>query len=181
MTSLIRAAVLVPLQVDASGERRLVLIRRTAGDYAHQGQVAFPGGRYDPERDDGLLATALREAEEEIGLAPGAVRVLRVLPDQRTVSSSYLITPFVGEVPAAYPYRLDPREVEMVFTARLSRFVDLGQREKMEWMHEGAAYLVPCVRIDTHVIWGVTLRIIDELLGSEVPVTGGQYPVAGGR
>lgn len=167
MTSFIRAAVLVPLLGDAGCERRLLLIRRAAGDYAHQGQVAFPGGRHDPERDQSLLDTALREAEEEIGLVRDAVRVVRALADQQTRSTGYVVTPFVGEVTAQYRYRPDPREVAEVFTAALSCFAEPARREQMQWTHAGAVHVVPCVRIAGHVVWGVTLRIIDDLLGIE--------------
>jgi 8-oxo-dGTP pyrophosphatase MutT (NUDIX family) len=164
MSALVRAAVLVPLQVDGGGEQRLVLIQRGGGAPRHHGQVAFPGGLYDAERDESLLATALREAKEEVGLAPEAVRVVGALPEQQTLSSNYLITPFVGEVRPGYQFRPDGVEVESVFTVPLSLFAIAGRREEMEWVHEGTTYVVPCVRADGHVVWGVTLRIIDELL-----------------
>jgi len=166
MGALTRAAVLVPLQVEASGERRLVLIQRTAGSNAHQGQVAFPGGRYDPDRDESLLATALREAEEEIALAPRDVTVLGALAEHRTLSTSYLISPFVGRIPLVYTFRPDPREVESVFTAPLHFFEQPERREALHVEFGGTSFVVPSVRVDAYVVWGVTLRIIDDLVAS---------------
>jgi 8-oxo-dGTP pyrophosphatase MutT (NUDIX family) len=161
-----RAAVLVPLHVMASGRHLLTLIQRPADAASHQGQVAFPGGRHEPERDEGLLATALREAEEEVGIAPGDVEVLGALSEHRTLSTSFVITPFVGLVPFPYLFRCDPREVESVFQAPLDRFAAGQPRARLRWEHGGSCYTVPCVRIDRYEVWGVTLRIIEELISA---------------
>src|SRR5512145_3540934 len=87
------AAVLVPL-LTVGGEPSLLYIRRATGLPHHQGQVAFPGGIHRGTEDASLLATALRESEEEIGLAPRDVRPLGALDDIETVSSRFVITPF---------------------------------------------------------------------------------------
>ena len=79
----------------------------------HRGQVAFPGGRVDPD-DRGELAAALRESHEEIGIAPSDVRVLGRL-DQVTAASDFVVTPFIGVIPPFYEFRLNPAETDAVF------------------------------------------------------------------
>ena len=96
------AAVLVPL-LQAEGEWRLLLTQRTHTVESHKGQVAFPGGRVDPE-DESRVATALRETEEEIGLPRDRVRVLGQLDELLTVTQ-YRVTPVVGVVPWPWDWR----------------------------------------------------------------------------
>src|SRR3954466_720202 len=90
------AGVLVPLYRDPAGDVRLIMIRRTEGGL-HGGQLAFPGGVRDPG-DASLRDTALREAEEEIGLDPDRVEVLAELPVMETRITGYRITPFLARV-----------------------------------------------------------------------------------
>lgn len=156
-----RAAVLVPVFLDPAGAHRLILMQRPAGPAEHAGQVSFPGGRHDPGRDESLVATALREAYEEIGLAARDVRLLGALPERRTFTTGRLVTPFVAIIPAGLSLQGDPREVEEIFTAALD---DFARRERMAWQHEGRAYEVPCVRVGERVVWGLTLDIVDDLI-----------------
>ena len=91
-----QAAVLVPVYRDATGELRLVLVRR--GDFGvHGGQLAFPGGKPEPT-DASLVDTALRETWEETGLPATAVQILDTLPPIPTYVSNYIITPFLGRI-----------------------------------------------------------------------------------
>ena len=157
------AAVLVPL-LARGGEVRHAITLRGAGLSSHAGQISFPGGRRDEgDRDD--AATALREADEEIGLSPEAVRVLGLLDDLAT-PSGYLITPVVGFV-AAPPesFRLNPGEVEEVFEVPLEAlcdpaiFEDHGEVERF-----GRRYRLCAFRPDGRNIWGATARIAMMLL-----------------
>ena len=116
--SSIRAAVLVPL-VPAGSDIEVILTLRTESLPTHKGQVAFPGGRFGPRYDESLVDTALREAEEEIGLRRGDVEIVGSLPDVQTMSSRFVITPLVGRIPADYPFVLDPGEVAEVFAMPL--------------------------------------------------------------
>lgn len=163
--ALARAAVLVPLSCTADGIR-IVLTRRAHALRHHRGQVAFPGGRFDRHRDDSLLATALREAAEEIGLKADAVRVLGALPEIRTISSGFVISPFVGQVSARYRYRFDASEVVQLFTMPLATCVDPSRRSRHAWTYGGATVDVPAVRYRGQVVWGATLRILDLLVES---------------
>ena len=112
------AAVLVPIFLNA-GQYHLLFIQRTERVKDHKGQIAFPGGTY--KNADGLLLnTALREAEEEIGLAQSDVEVLGEL-DDTIVPTNYVISPFVGLIPYPYDFKLDKWEVEKLIERSLLR------------------------------------------------------------
>ena len=157
------AAVLVPL-LAVDGEPSLLFTRRSAALPHHQGQVAFPGGRHDPDDDPDLLATALREAHEEIGLAPADVRLLGALDDIETVSTRFRITPFVGLIPWPYDVRPCPREVDAIFTVPLRHLLAPGAERRELWDFGGREVPIDTYPVDGHVIWGATQRITRNLL-----------------
>jgi 8-oxo-dGTP pyrophosphatase MutT (NUDIX family) len=161
-----RAALLVAVQRRPPGIDFAVLTRRAARLRMHGGQIAFPGGRHDPGRDASLLATALREAREEVGLDEAEVTLLGALPERRTVSSSYLVSPFVARVRSLRPLDPDSREVARVFAVPLGKFADPGGRELVDWRHDGRIHRVPAVRVEGELVWGLTLDVIDDLLAS---------------
>jgi 8-oxo-dGTP pyrophosphatase MutT (NUDIX family) len=163
------AAVLVPLFA-ADGETRLLFTRRASGLPHHQGQVSFPGGRHDTDVDADLGATALREAHEEIGLAPADVRILGALDDIETVTTRFVITPFVGVVPWPYEYRPSPREVDAIFTVPLRALLAPDAIRHEVWDFGGRAVPIETYPVDGHVIWGATQRITRNLLGIVVEV-----------
>ena len=157
------AAVLVPL-LAVDGEPSLLFTRRSNLLPHHQGQIAFPGGGHDPEDPD-LAATALREAQEEIGLDPAHVRLLGALDDLETVATRFVITPFVGVVPHPYDFRPCPREVDAIFSVPL-RVLQAPDAERHEvWDFDGRAVPIDTYPVDGHVIWGATQRITRDLLG----------------
>jgi 8-oxo-dGTP pyrophosphatase MutT (NUDIX family) len=157
------AAVLVPI-LYLDGEPHLLYIRRAHDLPHHRGQIAFPGGRHQPEHDGTLEATALREASEEIGLAPADVRLVGALDDTETVGSRFVITPFVGLVPYPYVWRPCPREVDTVFTVPLGALAAPGAERQETWNFGGTQVPVATFPVDGHVIWGVTQRITRNLL-----------------
>ncbi|HLH78201.1 MAG TPA: CoA pyrophosphatase [Candidatus Binataceae bacterium] len=158
----VRAAVMVPLLV-AAGELELLFIRRSEQLSSHRGQVAFPGGRLEA-CDKNLLATALREAEEEVALSPRAVTVLGRLSTVRTNTTGFLVTPFVGLIQSATQLRADEREVAEIFTVPLSSLADPALRGEHNWESQGARRAFPAILYQSKVIWGLTLRITEELL-----------------
>src|SRR5262245_23043151 len=156
------AAVLVPLLVPADGVHVLYIRRSTALPH-HQGQIAFPGGivhQGDPDR----IGTALREAHEEVGIAPAEVRVLGVLDDIETVSSRFVITPVVGLVPNAYPWRPCAREVDRIFTVALRDLLAPEAQRREAWDFDGRTVPIDAFAVAGHVIWGATHRITRNLL-----------------
>lgn len=158
-----RAAVLVPL-VPIDGDVHLLYIRRAATLSHHQGQVAFPGGTVDAERDPNAVATALREAHEEIGLRPDDVRIVGVLDDIETMTSRFVITPVVGVTPHPYAWTPCPREVDHIFTVRLADLL-LPEAERREtWDFGGRSLPIDHFPVAGQVIWGATHRITRNLL-----------------
>ncbi len=157
------AAVLVPLFLR---ERALHVLYITRSDVLrhHPGQVAFPGGRHLTGRDTSLLATALRETEEEIGLAPAHVDVLGALEPIHTWTSNFAITPFVALIPHPYPFRPDPHEVREIFSVPLSVLEDPQTATEEQWVLGGQAVPVATYRHEGRVIWGATQRITAMLL-----------------
>jgi 8-oxo-dGTP pyrophosphatase MutT (NUDIX family) len=175
------AAVLVPLFRDPDGELRLVLTKRRADLRRHAGEISFPGGRHDPSDTD-LTETALREAEEEIGLAGAEVRVIAALTPTSTFATNYTIHPFVAMLardPSPRRWRASEREVETVLEpslASLSSARGLTTISRRGFTFETDAYL-----FDGQVLWGATARILDDLL-ARAPNLFGDYsgPLATG-
>ncbi|RMD46492.1 MAG: CoA pyrophosphatase [Alphaproteobacteria bacterium] len=152
------AAVLVAVEEGPDGRPRVILTRRSAALRHHPGQIAFPGGRCD-EADADAAATALREAEEEVGLAPAQVEVIGRLPPHETVTG-YMVTPVVGLVQGAFIPRPAPDEVAEVFTVPLAHVTD-SRRYRVEsriWRGAPRAYYV--VPWGPFYIWGATARML---------------------
>jgi 8-oxo-dGTP pyrophosphatase MutT (NUDIX family) len=150
------AAVLVP--VVARDELTVLLTVRTAHLAAHAGQIAFPGGKID-ELDAGARGTALREAEEEIGLEPGFVEPLGYLDPYRT-GTGYRITPVVGLVRPGFTLAINPDEVSEAFEVPLAHFLDrrnfLTEARTIAG-RERRYYAIP---YGSHYIWGATAGIL---------------------
>lgn len=156
------SAVLVPMQL-IDGALHLVYTRRALGLPRHRGQVAFPGGTRDPADAD-LLATALRESREEIGLAADDVRVLGRLDDIETVASRFVITPWVAMVPHPYPWSPAPEEVDAIFTVGIDRLLAPDAERREIWDFDGHPVPIDLFPVGEHVIWGATHRITRNLL-----------------
>ena len=157
------AAVLVPL-FEAGGETRVVLTRRPDTMPSHRGDVAFPGGKVHPEIDPTLVAAALREAEEEVGLPPATVDVVAELETISTVTSRFLVAPFVGVLATPPELRPDPREVERAFDVALSELIAEGVHRVEHW---GTGVLTKDVHIfelEDETVWGLTARILSGFL-----------------
>jgi 8-oxo-dGTP pyrophosphatase MutT (NUDIX family) len=157
------AAVLVPLFASAqAGPPHVVLTRRRSDLRRHAGEISFPGGRKDPDDAD-LAATALREAEEEIGLRPSAVRMLGELPPVSTFATGYEIHPFVGAIDPGQRWRVSAREVDAVLELPLQGLRESRTRTRME--RRGITFETDAYVLDGHLVWGATFRIIEALIG----------------
>ena len=158
---LTRAAVLIPLVTHDHG-LAAILTQRTEHLNDHAGQVSFPGGRHEPY-DDGPVATALREAHEEIGLEPETVEIIGSLDAQDT-STGFSVVPVVGLVAPVYSLTLDSFEVAEAFEVPLEFLFDgrNKRREEMFWRGRQRVYDV-YDDYEGHKIWGVTARIIGRL------------------
>lgn len=154
------ASVLVPLIARPEG-LSVLLTRRTADMPTHAGQIAFPGGRRQPEDPD-VVTTALREAHEEVGLAPERVEVLGLVEAYETVTA-YRVTPVVGLVRDPGPLAPDPREVAAIFEAPFAFLMDSAnlQRHEREWQGMQRAYYA--IPYQEHYIWGATAGMLRAL------------------
>jgi 8-oxo-dGTP pyrophosphatase MutT (NUDIX family) len=160
------AAVLIPL-LQIEDEWHVLFIRRTVGNMDHSGQVAFPGGRRDPE-DTSVKMTALREANEEIGLHPQDVQVLGRLPGFLTISN-YRVTPIVGMIPWPYCLKPSPDEVAKVFSIPLSWLSNPANRfDEYRTLPEPYSP-IPVTYFKPHqneVLWGVSAEFTLSLLSA---------------
>jgi len=153
------AAVLVP--VINSAEPALLLTRRSAQLRKHAGQVAFPGGMQDAE-DRSLVDTALREAQEEVGIDPRSVNVVGVLPAV-TSSTGFAVTPVVGIIPAALSLQLNSDEVESAFTMPLHEALCPGRYHALTLYRGERQHQVWLSWYNDYFIWGMTAGIIRTL------------------
>ena len=154
------AGVLVPLR-DSGGEVTVTLSRRTERVPHHKGQICFPGGSRDPGDRD-LLGTALREAEEELGIRGADVELLGAMERVPTVTG-FCIQPFVARIPGDARFLLDGFEVAETFDAPLSAFTDLSRYRAAATTFLGKPYMVYFLDYDRFTIWGATARILHDL------------------
>lgn len=157
------AAVLVPLLQRPTGHT-LAFTARPRDMPTHGGQISMPGGKRAQEDAD-LVATALREAVEELGLDLASVEVLGMLDDVAT-PLGFVITPVVGWLDDPPPFRPDAREVEGVIEVDLATLGDPGcYRDAGERVVGGQSYRLHEYRVAGRVIWGATARMVHQLLG----------------
>ncbi|MFT4102977.1 MAG: CoA pyrophosphatase [Burkholderiaceae bacterium] len=160
------AAVLVPIVMHESGST-VLLTERTATLSSHAGQVAFPGGRRDPE-DPSAIWTALREAEEEVGLSREFVEVIGHLPDYLT-GTGYRVTPVVALVRPQFTLTLQTFEVAEAFEVPLSFLMDPAHHQLRRMTHLGAErtfYAMPYRPTAVgreYFIWGATAAMLRNL------------------
>lgn len=155
-----QAAVLLP--ITRCDEPELVLTLRATGLSTHSGEVAFPGGRRDPQDAD-LIHTALRESEEEIGLPPGLVEI--VGPLSPLISRHGIeVTPYVGLVPDYVEYKPNDAEIAAVFSVPLDFFLNDPRQSTHRIDYQGRSWYVPAYQYDQYRIWGLTAIMIVELV-----------------
>lgn len=159
----LRRSAVALLLVERDGATWVPLIERGADAPTHSGQIALPGGGFDATDVD-LIATARREAEEELGVPRAAPRVLGTLDDVPT-PTGYAITPVVAELDAAQPLAPNPREVASWFWVPLARFFERTDVELMgtrTW--RGRAWTMRAYPYAGHRIWGATARILEAVV-----------------
>ena len=154
------AAVLVPLY-DWPENPGLIFTERRADLKRHAGEISFPGGRQD-EPDEDLRQTALREAQEEIGLDPTGVELVGALPPVGTFVTSYKVHPFVGVISPGLSFQASPAEVETVLSFDLKALRAGFAMRRL--IRRGVPIRTPTFQVERHLIWGATARILGELL-----------------
>jgi len=158
------SAVLVPLY-EVDGDTRVVLIKRPETMSSHRGEIAFPGGKFEAGVDADLRTTALREACEEVGLAPDDVEIVARLDGIATVASRFTITPFVGFLAQRPVLTPNPSEVVRILEVSLSDLLDPDAYREERWDTHTADFDVHFYDLDDETVWGATARILTGLLG----------------
>ena len=161
----LKAAVLLPL-FEQQSELHLAFIQRAMTLRLHSGQIAFPGGKKDPD-DLFPVMTALREAHEEIGLDPLRTEILGVLPPVFTVVSNYLITPVVAFLPRGLgPLCLQTSEVTELILASVRGLADPTIAHTEQWSRQDITRTVYFYQYGPYQIWGATGRILSLFLAT---------------
>ncbi len=157
------SAVLIPVYF-YRGQYFILFTRRSELVHHHKGEISFPGGGFQPE-DGSLVKTALRESYEEIGLAPGDVKVLGELDDMLTRGSDYIVTPFVGSILPEYKFKLDSFETAEIIRIPVAVLLEEGCRREEPVITLGDKPVVPYVyAYKGNMIIGATARILKQLL-----------------
>ena len=153
-----KAAVLVGICFSEKKQPSVLLTKRAGHLKNHPGQIAFPGGKFESE-DRTLVNTALREAEEEIGLNRSIPKKLGILPKHETITK-FLITPIIFQLPHKLDLKIDKNEVDEVFYVPLEHFLTLDNYriQARKWQEELRYYYV--VPYGPYYIWGATARIL---------------------
>jgi len=157
------AGILVPI-TDNQRDPEMIFTLRSSNLKTHRGQVAYPGGKRDPE-DTSLIATALRETHEEIGLPPDQVKVIAPLSQVMSLHR-ILVTPYVGVVPGDHPLEPNPHEIESVFRVPISWFLE-DRRERTDTLSFlNSTLYVPCYRWERYQIWGLSAVVLVDFLNA---------------
>ena len=156
------SAVLIPISYK-EGEYHILFTKRTETVQYHKGQISFPGGAYE-EEDGTLLNTALRECAEEIGLVAEAVELLGELDDTVTVTSGFIISPFVAVIQGNCPLKVDLTETEEILEIPISALIDKDCLRQTTEVMNGQAVTVYAYHYRGNVIWGATAKILSQFL-----------------
>lgn len=144
-------------------ELHLVFMQRAEDGRVHSGQISFPGGRMEPE-DPTLEHTALREAEEELGISPPRVQVLGQLTHLYIPPSNFWVKPVVGFAAERPNFRPDPREVQRVIEVPVAQLLAQPPQDVPVRVYAGLELQAKAFLFDEHIIWGATAMMLNELL-----------------
>jgi 8-oxo-dGTP pyrophosphatase MutT (NUDIX family) len=171
------AAVLIPCYVK-NGQYHVLFIQRTDRVRDHKSQISFPGGACETI-DKSLADTALREAEEEIGLKRKDVKVIGQLDDMATAGTNYVISPIVGLVPYPYDFKVDEFETEEIIEVPIAALLDEKCCEEGTALVDGRAVDSYFYHYGDKVIWGATARILKQFLAiiSELVANGASLEI----
>lgn len=158
-----KLAAVMALFYPAAGTTKILLILRKTYQGVHSNQIGFPGGKVEPE-DRGMLETALRETEEEVGVPREAVTVLKNLSEVYIPPSNFLVQPYLGIYKHPKPFILQEDEVEALVEISLLDFLDkrneIEQQMKTSYSDK---ITVPAFKLEGHTVWGATAMMLNEI------------------
>ncbi len=157
-----KSSILILIYPDA-GEIMTVLIQRPKYHGVHSGQISFPGGKFE-KCDKNIIQTALREANEEIGINISEVEILGNLSELYIPPSNFIVTPVVAYTNIKPEFKIDKKEVVETIEIKLSELQNKNTVQKKTIEVRGTKMEVPCYFIQEKIIWGATAMIISELL-----------------
>lgn len=159
-----QACVLLPLFLN-NGQFWLLLTQRATTVEYHKGEVSFPGGTVDSV-DESWERTAIRETFEEIGVREDDIEIMGQLDDMTTLTSQFIIHPFVGMIPFPYSFKINPREVERLIEVPLQFFFNPSQPQPHRIERKGGSLEIPAFIYGDAVIWGATERILENFIST---------------
>ncbi len=157
----IPSAVLVPIY-NKEGQCCILFTQRTDNVKEHKGQISFPGGAR--QEGESLLDTALRESQEEVGLSPNEVEILGELDDTATITSNFVVTPFIGVIPWPHNLKADGWETDELIEVPIAALLDKKAREDKNEVIGGKPVTSYFYHYGDRVIWGATARILHQFL-----------------
>lgn len=158
-----RMAAVMMLFYPKNGMTHLALIVRNSYEGVHSGQIAFPGGKFETG-DENFSKTALRETEEEVGINPAIIDVIKSFTQVYIPPSNFIVHPFLGICREEICFVLDPTEVSGIIELPLSVFLNDGILIEAKMATSYAKEVnVPAFDIDGHVVWGATAMMLSEL------------------
>lgn len=152
------------LLYEEGGQLKFPLIQRSSYEGIHSGQMALPGGKFEVE-DSNLIATALRETREEIGIPENKIEVIGSLSTFYVAASNYMVKPVIGLIRELPNFILDPREVDDVITPSIEQLVSLNSLKETELtVRNDYKLLCPYFDLEGRMVWGATAMMLSELV-----------------
>lgn len=159
-TKLKHAAVMIGITQSMENELSILLTKRTSHLKNHAGEISLPGGSYDKGQDRDITMTALREAEEEIGLNRDESELIGYVSPQVSLGTGFVVTPIVSLIPKGFSPTLDSNEVEEVFEVPLDHFLDQNSLRNERRIYDQIEWTVYSYNYHDYLIWGLTAQIL---------------------